>query len=794
MNANIRAHWLLGILLVATNMLLATTAQAQERRLSIPAQPLDSALTTLALETDSEILFDASDVAGIGAPALDATLSLDSALATLLAGTDLRAVFIDADTVTLVQATEASAPEDNFVTDEIVVTARRFEEAVSDVPGSVVVVTEEEVQRSNIVDLFDYVERVPNLAIQEAGNPLDNDIALRGVSNFTGAAASGPVVGFFLDDVSLNPTGSTNALNLNLIDVERIEVLFGPQGTTFGRSTIAGAVNFVTKKPSVEREATLELQGGSFLDGRVKGALAGSLTGDKLLTARFTAFGDVSRGFIELPNQDDFNGENNFGARLALRSQPTDRLTLDLSGSFDRTVFDQTNAIAAETIDADPPQNFETIDSGSSVNRSLFVFDGNYDFDVGSLSSKTSLSRLSAEQLNGDDLELDLVTSSFTTSERSVAQEFKFEADGLQVPILGEVGFVAGVNFAFSEEDVTSNIDFGAAPLIASTTESVKDFGVFADLRFRPVEKLELGAGARFTRSAVELEGEQAPSLVELPGLPPIVIPGVTGTFEDTFTAITPRGSARYDWTDDFSTYVAISTGFRPGGFNPLGPSFGLGFKDERVINYEGGFRASFLDNRVDVSGTGFALFYDDIQITSVLAPGVVAIGNAGKARSIGSEISINARPLDGLSVGLGYGLALTRFTDFDDASVGGVTTDLTGERLPNAPVNTFRFTMDYAQPVLAERADAFLRVEHSYTSDAPVTDSATPFESGSEARNLVNLRTGFRAENWELEFFVENLFDARFRVGANATALPGVIAPEIGDTRRFGARGKIRF
>ncbi|MEM7506191.1 MAG: TonB-dependent receptor [Pseudomonadota bacterium] len=386
------------------------------------------------------------------------------------------------------------------------------------------------------------------------------------------------------------------------------------------------------------------------------------------------------------------------------------------------------------------------------------------------------------------------MTSAFTTSERSVAQEFKFEADGLQVPILGEVGFVAGVNFAFSEEDVTSNIDFGAAPLIASTTESVNDLGVFADLRFRPVEKLELGVGARFTRSAVELEGEQAPSLIELPGLPPIVIPGITRTFDDTFTAITPRGSARYDWTDDFSTYVAISTGFRPGGFNPLGPSFGLGFEDERVINYEGGFRASFLDDRLDVSGTGFALFYDDIQITSVLAPGVVAIGNAGKARSIGSEVSINARPLDGLSVGLGYGLALTRFTDFDDASGGGVTTDLTGERLPNAPVNTFRFTMDYARPVLAERADAFLRVEHSYTSDAPVTDSATPFESGSEARNLVNLRTGFRAENWELEFFVENLFDARFQVGANATAIPGVIAPEIGDTRRFGARGKIRF
>lgn len=776
---------------------LSGGASSQEAQsIDVPSQPLIDAISELGDETGLQVIAPQELVAAERSTAVAGSMTPMQALARMLAGTGLDIRPTGRNSAVISQSVSGSVAEadEPIVMGQLVVTARRFEEAVSDVPGSVAVVTEEEIQRSNINDLFDYVERVPNLAIQEAGNPLDNDVALRGVSNFTGAAASGPVVGFFLDDVSLNPTGSTSALNPNLIDVERIEVLFGPQGTTFGRSTIAGAVNFVTKKPSVEREATLELQGGSFPDGRVKGTLGGSLTGDELLTARLTAFGDVSRGFVELPNQDDFNGENNFGARLALRSQPTDRLTLDLSGSFDRTVFDQTNAIAAETIDDDPPQNFEALDTGSSINRSLFIFDGAYDFDFGTVSSKTSFSRLSTEQLAGDDLELDLVSSSFTTSERSIAQEFKVEAEGLQVPILGEVGFVAGVNFAFSEEDVDSNFDFGAAPLIASTTESVNDVGVFADLRFRPIDKLELGVGARFTRSEVELDGEQEPSLIELPGLPPILIPGIVGVFEDTFTAVTPRGSARYDWTEDFSTYVAISTGFRPGGFNPLGPSFGLGFDEERVINYEGGFRASFLDDRLNVSGTGFALFYDDIQITSVLAPGVVAIGNAGEARSIGSEISINARPLDGLDIGLGYGLALTRFTDFDDASVAGVTTDLTGERLPNAPVNTFRLTIDYGQPVLAERADAFFRVEHSYTSDAPVTDSATPLESGSDARNIVNLRTGLRADDWELELFVENLFDARFQIGTNATGIPGVIAPEIGETRRFGARGTIRF
>ncbi|MEM8794488.1 MAG: TonB-dependent receptor [Pseudomonadota bacterium] len=766
--------------------------------IDIPAQSLAAAITELAEETGIKVSAPSALLAGKTANSVSGFMTPQEALGRILAGTDIELRELAESRIVLGQTVPSGAFTDDgdVLLDPVTLTtARRIAEDVTNVPASVSVVTEQEIERSNVTDLIDYVERVPNLSFQEGGNPIDNDVSIRGISNFTGDASSGPVVGFFIDDVSLNPTGATSTINPNLIDVEQVEVLFGPQGTTFGRSTIAGAVNLITKKPSEEREAILEFQGGSFPDGRVKGTLGGSLTGDELLTARLTAFGEVDRGFIELPLQDDFNGENNFGARLALRSKPTDRLTLDLSGSFDRTVFDQNSTVDPSTFFDDQPQSFETTDGQQTLNRSLVIFDGAYDFDIGKLSSKTSLSRSSADQLSGILAVPTEVISSILTDTQSIAQEFKFDADGIQVPLLGEVGFVAGVNFAFSDEDVATDIDFGFSALVADTTESVNDLGIFGDLRFRPIERLELGVGARFSRASVTFEGEQEDAVFILP--PPIgtvVVPGFPfESFSETFTAITPRGSAKYDWTDDFSTYVSISTGFRPGGFNVLGPAFGLGFDEERVINYEGGFRKSVFDDRLNLRGSGFALFYDDIQITSVIAPGSVAITNAGAARSIGTEFNINAQPIQGLKVDLSYGLSLTEFTDFDDAVVGGAETDLTGERLPNAPVHTFRITVEYEHSVKKLDADAFFRVEHSYTSEGIDVTSLTPEISGTDARNIVNLRSGLRGETWDVEAFVENLFDERFSVGSDATAI-GLSLFELGETRRFGVRGRVRF
>ncbi|MEM0944801.1 MAG: TonB-dependent receptor, partial [Pseudomonadota bacterium] len=226
--------------------------------------------------------------------------------------------------------------------------------------------------------------------------------------------------------------------------------------------------------------------------------------------------------------------------------------------------------------------------------------------------------------------------------------------------------------------------------------------------------------------------------------------------------------------------------------------NFSIEFDEERAINYEGGFRSSWFDGKLNVNGSGFATFYKDLQtftnVPTMTMP-ISIIDNAAKARSIGTEISIQARPVDGLFLGADYGLALTRFVEFTDSLVG----DITGERLPNAPVHSFSLIGEYAHPILQNRADAFLRGEYSYTSDFfnGVGDSLVAGEDFGN-RHIVNLRAGFRADRVEVEAFVENLFDEVYQTGETsgiaASTLNEPRQGEVGPTRRFGIRARVLF
>ncbi|MEM7670027.1 MAG: TonB-dependent receptor, partial [Pseudomonadota bacterium] len=246
-----------------------------------------------------------------------------------------------------------------------------------------------------------------------------------------------------------------------------------------------------------------------------------------------------------------------------------------------------------------------------------------------------------------------------------------------------------------------------------------------------------------------------------------------------------------------------VSTGFRAGGFNTFSDFIGQPFEEERAINFEGGVRSTWFDGRLTVNGTGFALFYDDIQVTTPTAVGdsgilVNLIENAAKARTIGTEISLAAEPVPGLALGLDYGLSLTRVREFESAAG-----DLSGLRLPNAPVHSLALTAEYQHPLPGDIGDAFLRGEFNYTSPASLLPStlggalSDSFEF--DARTLVNLRLGLRADRYEVELFAENITNDRNFTGiTGATTLgpafgfPAPVETEAG--RRFGIRASVYF
>ncbi len=769
----------------------AQVAQGDTRPIEISPQPLSDALRALSRQTGLQFFADSDLTRGIAAPAVSGRMTADQALQRLLAGSGLT-YRLNGSLVTLERAT--AEPESGPLRiGDITVTARRTEELVKDVPGSVFVLPSEELEKSNITDLEDFALRTPNLNIAESGSRTATVISIRGISDVTGARASGPTVGVYIDEVMLNPTGRNTAIDPNLFDLERAEVAYGPQGTAFGRGTIGGAINYVTKKPTENFEAELEGEVGSHPDGLVRGLVNGSLTGDRTLMARLVAFGRYDDGFIETPNLSGDSVDNqDYGARLSLRSQPTDRLTLDLAGSFDRTDFSGPNYATVDSVDGNG--DFEFLinsDSDNRVDRGLVSFRGTYDFDVGSLISNTSYLDVRADlDQDFDFTELDLLFGTLKNEEQSISQEFRFEAEPFPLPLLGESSFLLGVNGTWAEEETESVLTvgedgslLGATPgdqnFIGPSTEEVFDAGVFGEFRFRPIEDLEVALGGRFSYIEVDVSEEGFDSVNE------------------TFTAFTPKASILYDWTDDFSTYALVSTGFKSGGFNQLGtgPLDGREFDNETAINYEGGFKSSWFDDRLFVNASGFALFYDDIQVASI-PPGFPTgriVQNAGSARSLGSELEVAALPLEGLQLNLAYGFTDAQFTDFEDASGG----DATGEQLPNAPRHTLSAVGEYAHPVFDSFADAYVRAEYSYTSSFTSTPDVDAREFDSY--DVFNFRVGLRADRFDIEAFVENAFNEKYATGATGGAFFAgffnVAEPvEVGTGRRFGVRARVRF
>ena len=272
----------------------------------------------------------------------------------------------------------------------VTVTARRTEELQQDEPGSVFVLPVEEIEKSDIGDLENLALRTSNLSITESGNCDATRVTIRGISNINTNRASAPTVGINVDQVMLNPTGTPIGLDPNLFDLERTEVTHGLQGTAFGRGTVGGAVSYVKKKPGEKFEAELEGEVGSHPDGLLRGAVDGSLTGDRWLMACFVVFGRDDDGYVDTPSISDSLDAQDYGARLSQRSQPTNRLTLELAGSFDRAEFRSNNLATRDSIESGDLEFLIDADRNTRLDRGLITFRGSHDFDLGTLISTTS--------------------------------------------------------------------------------------------------------------------------------------------------------------------------------------------------------------------------------------------------------------------------------------------------------------------------------------------------------------------------------------------------------------------
>lgn len=803
-------------------------ADEAPKSINIPAQDLMTAIDAFGKQTKQQVTVNASLIEGKRSNAVSGVMTPEDALDQLLDGTGLTTQSLGDDGALLWPSTTdrvtKNANEEPVDLGSLVLTGEGGFDAFEE-KRTIETLTSEDLERRNIDTLASALETTPNVFVTGQSDPLTFDVTIRGISDVGNVNTTGPTVGYFVDGVLLNQVGSAASFNPSLIDSERVDVFLGPQTTTFGRSTTAGAVNIVTKKPTDEIE--YELRGDlGYFDGQ--SALFGSssfvanapLLDDGLLSARLVGFVDGSEGFVSVFNDPDGDNlsQSSYGGRLSLRSRPTNDLTFDLQLSYTQTEFDASNFYTSVDL-VEQGEYVTFVDpAGKDTNEDLILrFEAQYDTDMGTFSSNTSY-RFSEtiDDVDGDFVgSIDLVQAGVLLRTRSFSQDFTFQGVPFSFPGLqGDLTLSGGASFNYNEFKTSDTVLLagGLGDLVTDDRQDALNIGLYAEAEWAPTSKLTVSAGLRYSYDHIDSSDV---TYVSGPGVDLGFLEGfdrIDGSA--TFNSIVPTAAISYDWSSDLTTFVSYSVGYRPGGTSEVGTGQGttLDFFDEEITrSFELGLRSSFFEDRLFVKATAFYTQIDDFQAPfrrtfpgTAIPPSIVLL-NAGDAESYGGELTITARPQDGLLLQASAGLNFTEITSFN-ADNEGLTGDLTGSSLPNAPEFTFTFTGEYEHPtkVLGDFTPYF-GWDYSIRSDF-ISGLNNPEIDGFD---ILDIRLGLRGERLNFEFFAENLLDehyvtSRFEspfvdgpIPFASTGLPPVALGDVGTPgrpRRIGFRMKMVF
>lgn len=667
------------------------------------------------------------------------------------------------------QEAMADEGEEPLVGNEIVVTARRRAETLQDVPIAISAFDQSALESLQADDLSGIQYAVPNLYLDQgdAGNAV---IYIRGVGQNDSLAFADPGVGVYIDDVFI---ARSQAAFLDVFDVERIEVLRGPQGTLYGRNTIGGAIKFVSARPTDYLTGAVELGVGNYGEIGLKARVSGPIVGDTLTGKAAFAFKKRDGYNFNTFTQTDDGDVETYAGRIGLRFAPSPDLEFLLTGDVkvDRPDTSRSPVRATAVTGADA--------TGALVNFPAASDPYRVQTNANGLNDQTSYGgALTARWFASDSLTLESITAY-----RGFEFDLKLDTDGSPLPLLDillrqdqsqfsqEVRAtyeadglsVTGGLYYFHDDDLTfSGVDNGSAVLfglpvtafgfasssLADTQQITDSYAIFADGTYALSERLELSLGARYTwenrTSARRFENYFDPAISVIDNEPDFLAgSGVVGTpisGEADFEAFTPRASLSFEASPDMLFYGSVSRGFKSGGFDGrANTDFGFRpFRPEFVWAYELGAKTSWLDRRLTLNGALFYNDYSDLQVTSFGADPVTGVfvsqfTNAASSRSFGAELELSARPTDRLTLTGSIGLLDAKYREFD-ILVGGVATDASDRSPVNSPDFNGSLGATYKLPI-GGRFALTMHGDASYRSEVAteITDSPDLRQDGYE-------------------------------------------------------------
>lgn len=708
--------------------------------------------------------------------------------------------------------------------DEIVVTARKTDERLQDVPIAMTALSAAAIEARGIASVTDLQQVAPNLQFTPGQGGNGGAIApfIRGVGENDFIITSDPAVGTYFDGVYVARTFGATA---ELLDVERIEVLRGPQGSLFGKNTVGGAINVVSRLPGAATEIEGDVRYGSYDDLRVRARAATPLGGG--LALGVSALGEWGDGWQRVPSGRDLGNRNVVSGRAVLRYEAG---ALDAVAQVDGLRRRQ-NSAAHSMLDFTPtffsflqstfiapcctvPTSIDETDSSpqfnrddaDAVNASLTL---GYDLGGAKLKSITAYRWVhaqfgrdgdasSAVNYAGDvhderarqfsqELQLtmpilgrgNLLLGAYYFRERSLDRTHLTVADGLfDAPGFADFStFVLGIPPAFLDY----NIDF-------DNRQTTTNGALFFNATMPLAEAFTLELGGRYTHEkkrfyqAANRVDSDTPLFFGLPSY----------TLAKSWNAFTPRVSASYKFGPDMMAYASWSRGFRSGGFNGRPTSLEEidSYDPEHLTAWEVGLKSQF-GRAVTLNIAAFRNQYRDQQllISTVSANTgliIVRTENAGRSRIQGIELEGVVRVTPAVRLDASLGLLDARYQRYVSV-IAGVPTDLTSRTPKQAPDITASLGASYTV-ALGERLEAVLRADVAYRSKSYIDVENTP-ELAAPDHAIVNLSSTFRmpTEGLALRLAVDNLTDRRVIVaGYDARSSFGFLEGYYNQPRRF--------
>jgi iron complex outermembrane receptor protein len=698
--------------------------------------------------------------------------------------------------------------------EEIVVTARKREESMQDVPASISALSAGELDRRFDSDVRDFADSSPNIVIDDTQQGPGGVAAvyIRGIGVADVEKSVDPAVGVVFDDVYI---GQSSGSLLKAIDIDRVEVLRGPQGTLFGRNATGGVINLARSRPTYDLTGKARLTYGRFDTWKIEGVASTGLSEN--VAVKVSGAYEKSDGYIYNRVQDQPGQRSKFYAlSAALLFEPTDNLDIQLSYDHQKTKQDPPQLLAVnrptDLFCVAYAQCSPSPGEPTSGDRYVSVSDGRLERNA---TFKLDMAIAKATYDVGSDMQVDYIFGWLKTDEeinqdfdagpqtlyhtdrparwRQTTNELRLTKGGT-----GPLSFVLGAYFWDSRYTINlkNYIGFAGPPLLTSAqdvTQTNKSWAIYGEGDYELFDKLTLTVGARYTKDKKSSIVNDLPVLIygtTVEANPIATLPGsivMAAPVKESWKKFTPRVSLRYELTDEAMVYALWSRGYRGGGFNGRPATLGaatIPYDPETLDNYEAGFKTEFAGGRVRLNGAAFLMKYKDMQQDlDVPAPGT-STGrenrtiNASSAEFKGVELDLTARLFDGFTLSGNMGYLDAKYKDFfGDIYSTGTPVDASFLKIRRAPKWTWSLGGIYEADI-GSNASAWIAGDVHYIGGHEITFLNNPNLRNS-GQYLVDASINARFNQTTVSLFGKNLANEKgWTIGYDVQGVWSYAAP----------------